>query len=130
MRKMIAFLRLIRLQNLILIAASQYLVKYYILDIPNYINQYNLGFLLILIITLVITASGYIINDVIDIDSDNINKKGNIIINKHISSHAAMLWYFILNIFGIICTLYLFYLFKNYLLTTIFISSIFLLFYY
>ena len=130
MKEVISFLRIIRIKNLILIAVSQYLFRYYILETPNYIYEYNLGFSLIMIITLLIAASGYIINDVIDIDSDNINKKGDIIINKYISSQAAMIWYFILNAIAVICILYFFYLFKNYLLTIIFILSILLLFYY
>src|SRR6188508_1335158 len=92
--------RLIRLPNLIIIGATYYLVQYSIIQ-PYYFNQgytgrvFDQNFLLTLLYTILIGAGGYIINDLVDVRADRINKPGKVIIEKNISSATAT-WLFIL----------------------------------
>ena len=68
----INFLKLIRYYNLILIAITQFFIQFYILE---EFNLEDINFFLLIAITLLITASGYIINDIFDEKIDNVNRK-------------------------------------------------------
>jgi len=68
MSKFFYFLKLIRSTNLLLIALTQVLIHFFILQENQVAN-----FALLLLITFFITASGYIINDIFDVKSDKIN---------------------------------------------------------
>lgn len=50
--------------------------------------------------TLLIAASGYIINDYFDVKIDLINKPQEVIIGRHIKRRVAMLWHQVFNILG------------------------------
>lgn len=132
MRKIRCFLKLIRYQNLLLLAITQFFVKNYILDFPKYIDSSasSIEFYLLVIITSLITAGGYIINDIFDIESDKINRNKNLIIGKHISTSTAIFWYYLINILAIIASIYLVYLIQNYLLIIIFPLTIYILWQY
>ena len=104
MRKITKFLQLIRIHNLILIILIQFFAQYYILIDFNFIISKDINFYLLVFITVLITASGYIINDIFDEKIDNINRKERVIIGQHISSRKAILWYYIFNILSIICS--------------------------
>ena len=118
------FLKLIRSSNLFLIALTQILAQIFILK-----EDLGTNFLLLIIITLCIALSGYIINDVFDVESDQVNKK-NIIIGNYISVRNAMFFYYLFTSVSIFIAIYLFYLNNNFYLFVIFISSIFFLWWY
>ena len=118
------FLKLIRSSNLFLIALTQILVQVFILK-----ENIGTNFLLLIIITLCIASSGYIINDVFDVKSDQINKK-NMIIGNYISVRNAMVFYYLFSSVSIILAIYLYYLNNKFYLFVIVISSIFLLWWY
>jgi 4-hydroxybenzoate polyprenyltransferase len=82
------------------------------------------------IITFLITAAGYIINDIFDVKSDLINKKDKVIIGNHISSRHAIFWYYLFNSIAILLSLYLVCLVNNYYLLLIFLSTIYVLWWY
>ncbi len=103
---MIYFFKLIRWQNLIMIALVQYLIKYALL-LP-FFESYGvittlkpLGFAILVIATVFIAAGGYIINDIYDIETDKVNKPGRLIINKQISEKNALTLFIILNVIGV-----------------------------
>ena len=97
---LINFIKLIRPINLLIIVLIQCLIKYllinYFIDLPA---LSNFNFLLLVTSTVLITAGGYIINDIYDVDVDKINKNKSRIINKKLSARIAIFWYFFLNIF-------------------------------
>ena len=70
MNKLIFFLKLIRIQNLIILLLAQVLFYYF-----SYENFGDIKLYLLLAITFLITAAGYIINDIFDVESDKINKE-------------------------------------------------------
>ena len=84
------FLRLIRINNLLILFFIQFLLHYFVFE-----NNGNLQFYLLAIITFLITAAGYIINDIFDVKSDLINKKDKVIIGNYISSRHAIFWYYL-----------------------------------
>jgi 4-hydroxybenzoate polyprenyltransferase len=49
-----------------------------------------------------VAAGGYVINDIFDIETDNINRPEKLILSKHISPKAAKIFYGILTLLGII----------------------------
>jgi 4-hydroxybenzoate polyprenyltransferase len=96
---MLSYLRLFRLPNLLMIALTQFLVRYCII-MPAYVTEYHntdifpdhlsrIEFLLIMFSTIVIAAGGYVINDVYDVFTDEINKPGKNIVGNKISERTA-----------------------------------------
>ena len=69
MNKIISFFKLIRIQNLIILILTQYMFYHFVFE-----NFGDIKLYLLLIITFLITAAGYIINDIFDVESDEINK--------------------------------------------------------
>ena len=124
MSKLIYFLKLIRANNLLLLALIQVLIYFFIFQGNQVTN-----FLLLIIITFFITASGYIINDIFDVKSDKINKK-DLIIGNHISARNVIIWYYLFSLIAIILAIYLLYLNRNFYLFVIILSSIYLLWRY
>ena len=107
-----AIFRLVRLPNLLIVALTQYLLFYRILK-PA-INQYRLSpalsdgeFALLVVVTLIITAGGYIINDIIDFRIDVVNRPDKVIIEKVIPTPTAYWLYFLFNLVGFGFSLYL-----------------------
>ena len=131
MNNFINFIKLLRPLNLLIIALILCLIKYFL------INQFiaesslnNINFFLFVISTILITAGGYIINDIYDENVDKINKEKTRIINKELSARIAIFWYFAFNIIAIILILYVAYIIQKLTFTLIFIYSIFSLWKY
>lgn len=107
-----ALLRLIRLPNLFIVALTQWLL-YQRIILPALAAQKILPtlppdqFYLFIIITVLMTAGGYIINDIVDIKIDLLNKPERVIIGKRISIGTAYWLYFCLNLLGFLLSLYL-----------------------
>jgi 4-hydroxybenzoate polyprenyltransferase len=64
-------------------------------------------FVLFVFTTLLVTASGYIINDIYDIETDRINKPDKRIIDVHLSQSAAWKIYFSMILTGALISFYL-----------------------
>ena len=102
MLNMIKFLNLIRWQNLLLIILVQVLIKYALFDAFNVSTQLDtLHFSLLVIATVCIAASGNIINDIYDVETDEINKPEKLIIGKSISEKAALTLFIVLSVIGV-----------------------------
>lgn len=106
LQNIIAFFRLIRFQNLVIVAITQIFLRYFIilplLGILNFESQINdRNFLFIVLATVFITAGGYVINDYFDRKTDLINRPGKVIVGRLITRRAAMIWHIFLNVMGV-----------------------------
>ena len=110
---MIAFLKLIRIQNLFIIAFTQYMVRwcliYPILQSQSHYYTLvltNFQFFLLVLSTVMIAAGGYIINDYFDIKIDKVNKPEHIVIGKGVKRRVAMGAHTVISILGVAIGLY------------------------
>lgn len=76
---MLAYLRLLRLPNLIVVGLTQSIIYYHLL-LPAFQqagltpNLHHWTFAALVSVTIAITAAGYIINDLVDLESDLVNR--------------------------------------------------------
>ncbi|HVA98302.1 MAG TPA: geranylgeranylglycerol-phosphate geranylgeranyltransferase [Bacteroidia bacterium] len=121
-----SFLKLIRFPNLLIIAFTQYMVRWCLL-FPILkakgveLQMSNLYFFLLVISTVMIAAAGYIINDYFDGKIDRINKPDAVVVGTKIKRRVAMAAHAILNILGIAIGLFVSYKIGDYRLGFIFI---------
>jgi len=109
MRLIAAFLKMIRLPNLFFIALTQLLFQfciYRVLYYPDIPERDTFHFILMVLASLMIAAAGYIINDYFDINIDEVNKPGKMVVDKHIHRRWAIAWHFMLSMAGIILTFF------------------------
>ncbi|WP_079738762.1 geranylgeranylglycerol-phosphate geranylgeranyltransferase [Polaribacter sp. KT 15] len=96
------FLKLIRYKNLLMVLLTMVLTKYALLESHSsntLLSHFN--FIILTTAVLLITASGYIINDIFDIETDKINKPSKLFLDKNFSIKKAWSFYILLNIFGL-----------------------------
>ena len=131
MSRIISFLTLIRLKNLIIVALTQLVIKFSLINpfVDNFILS-NTQFYLLVLATVFITASGYIINDIYDVATDTINKNQKRIIGKSIKSRNAIFWYIFFNLIGLLLGLYIAYIVDKLAFGLIFFYCIFSLWTY
>ncbi|WP_338733502.1 geranylgeranylglycerol-phosphate geranylgeranyltransferase [Mangrovimonas cancribranchiae] len=102
-----AILKLIRWKNLGLIALSQILVKYALLEpfgVATALNGFH--FTILVLASVCIAAAGNIINDIYDVDTDLINNPDTVLIGKSISEKLAYNLFFACNIIGVLLGYY------------------------
>jgi 4-hydroxybenzoate polyprenyltransferase len=109
---MVRYIRLIRLQNLLIIALTMYLMRYAIiapqLKLFNIEFQFpSLHFFLLVMATIFITAAGYVINDYFDTKTDMLNHPDTVTVGKTISRRLAIIIHMALNIVGCIIGVYI-----------------------
>ena len=103
MKTILAFLKLIRWQNLLFIVLTQILYEYCIyLPIYGSHSTHQLGF--IILASVLIAAAGYIINDYFDLNIDQINKPNRVIVNNAVSRRWAIFWHLVLSLLGLFFT--------------------------
>jgi 4-hydroxybenzoate polyprenyltransferase len=106
---MLAFLKLIRLPNLLIIALTQCLVHYALIDAYAVPTAMGIkGFIILVLSTVSIAAGGYVINDYFDVRVDQINHDKNPI-GHGIDRRAAMLWHLGLSFVGVVLGFFLAY---------------------
>jgi 4-hydroxybenzoate polyprenyltransferase len=113
MHYLIAFLQLVRWPNLVFIVICQ-LLFYYGIVLPVLPKQYfTLGIALhpyllwwLIVASVFIAASGYIINDYFDRNIDQVNKPDKVVIDRVISRRWAIIFHFILNVSGLAISFY------------------------
>jgi 4-hydroxybenzoate polyprenyltransferase len=125
---MVAFLKLIRYKNLLMVLLTMVLTKYAIIN--SFTTLFDFQFTLLIVSILCITASGYIINDIFDVKADVINKPAKVFIGKSISKKNAQFVYLILIILGFLFGVYASYLKGDFSYSIFFIGTIILLFWY
>jgi 4-hydroxybenzoate polyprenyltransferase len=130
-----AYLNLIRYKNLIIIVLLQFLLRYGLL-IPI-LNHYGVSpelshvrFGLLVLATMLLAASGYVINNYFDVSIDRINKPENVVVGREVHRRTALLLHVIFTITGVFIGLFLAYISRkeNYALMFIIIPG--LLWYY
>lgn len=96
------YLKLIRYQNLLMLAFMQLIFRY------GFTNQQNIGlslanwqYILLVLSTVCIAAGGFIINDIFDVETDTENKPNKVIIGKSISESLAYNLYGAFTIIGV-----------------------------
>jgi len=126
------FIKLIRFPNLLIIVVIQTILQYKILR-PALIDA-NIDlllspnlFVLLVLSTVIIAATGYIINDIMDVDIDKINKPEKMIINRVITIRHAWQIYWVLVVFGFLISFYVAYRIDNLPLVLIYPIAVLLL---
>lgn len=107
MRLVAAFLKLIRLPNLIFIALTQGLFQYCIfrtLYNGSVAPHDTRNFIFLCLASMFIAAAGYIINDYFDINIDEVNKPERMVVDKFINRRWAIVWHLVLSFAGIVLT--------------------------
>ena len=109
---MLDFLRLIRYKNLLIIAVTQYLMRYCIINPILKVSGLELQldhfhFILLVLSTILITAAGYVINDYFETGTDMLNRPETVLVGKKINRKMAMLIHILLSILGIGIGIYL-----------------------
>lgn len=127
---MMVYLRLVRYKNLFIIALLQVLLRYGLL-LPI-LSHYgidpalsDLRFILVVASTVLLAASGYVINDYFDIRIDRINRPDSVIIGNKISRRTALFLHVLLTVTGVFIGLFLAYVARkeNYALMYILIPA-------
>ncbi|WKV13040.1 geranylgeranylglycerol-phosphate geranylgeranyltransferase [Marivirga harenae] len=93
------FVKLIRVQNLLIIVLTQYLTALYLLQ---GIHILDLELFLLSFSTVLLAAAGYIINDYYDVKIDYINKPEKVIVGKVLKRRVVLFWHTFLNFTAII----------------------------
>ena len=102
-----AFLKLIRYQNLLLLIFMQVLFRYGFLNLQGIsLGLSHLQFGILVLSTVCIAGAGYIINNIFDRETDAINKK-DVIVGNSISEAMSYNLYIALNVIGVGAGFYL-----------------------
>lgn len=135
MAKLIDFLRLIRFPNLFIIALTQYAIRFGI--IYPFLSQAGMDlfmpeklFALLVLATVLIAASGYIINDYFDIKVDYLNRPRRLVVGKTIKRRHAMALHLVINGVAIFIAAYVAYKIGHPLLVLFQLVSAALLWFY
>jgi len=108
--KITDFFIFIRWKNLLMIALTQILIKYVLFDKFDLSTSLShIDFILLVLSSVFIAASGYIINDIQDVKTDILNKPNQVFVSKKITASKANNLYITLNSFGLLIGFYLSY---------------------
>lgn len=106
------FIQFFRLPNLFIVALTQWIIFYHLIlpalsdaGIPPVMR--TIDFVLLCITTLSVTASGYIINDLLNIENDRINRPERALPSGRISTQVASWIYALFSITGFIISMLL-----------------------
>lgn len=135
MQQLKAFFILIRLKNLIIIAITQYLIRYAIIEPMISLSSFelqlsHLDFFLMSLSTVLVAAGGYIINDYFDTRIDRINRPNLVVIDTYIKRRVAMGAHLVSSIAGILLGFYVAYKAGVYQLGFIYVISSGMLWFY
>jgi len=142
-----SFFKLIRVQNLLIIAVTQYLMRWSIIypllnrlsvvtneeviHFKDFGLQFNeFYFALLVLSTMLITGAGYVINDYFDIKTDVFNRPDNVIVGREISRRSTMLIHLVMNFTGVALGIFVSFLIHLPALAVIFILIPGLLWFY
>ena len=112
MKIIAAFLRLIRVLNLLFIVVTQVFFQYFIV-VPMMNSKLHSPalstkmFALLSLSSVLIAAAGYIINDYFDLNIDRINKPRRIVVEKVIKRRWTIIWHWVLSFCGVVLGFYI-----------------------
>jgi 4-hydroxybenzoate polyprenyltransferase len=147
MKMIKAFFRLVRFPNLLIIMATQCLMRYGLLApllrhmpgewngqpvvVPDlHLALSGFQFMLLVFSTVMLTAAGYVINDYFDTRTDRINRPERMVIDREISRRKALVIHVLLNVLGVSAGVYLSYSIGFPFLAVIFVLIAGLLWFY
>ena len=108
MKIIAAFFRLIRWPNLVFIALTQVLFEYCVYQkiYPGAAgnNGETKQFIFLVLASIMIAAAGYIINDYFDLNIDQVNKPGKVVVNVLINRRWVIFWHMFLSLLGLFFT--------------------------
>lgn len=127
--------QIIRLPNLLILAYTLYLVRYFLFPYVVVSENYNFAlsdniFALLVLSTILIAAAGYIINDFYDEQADAINKPKKIQLNQLLPEKTITLIYYAVNIIALLIAFYVANKINAYRLVSIHLICIILLWLY
>ena len=121
MNVLTAFFKLVRWPNLVFIAITQILFRFFIL---RFVYVDNIGnndikisvtlFFLLVAASVCIAAAGYIINDYFDLNIDLVNKPSKLVIGRYIRRRWAIVLHVVLSFIGFVLSLYVGYRLWNF----------------
>ena len=96
------YLKLIRYQNLLMLAFMQLVFRYLFLE-QSYVDLAlsDFNYILLVIANVCVAAGGYVINNIMDQETDEIAKPQNRVVGVSISETVAYNWYIGLTIVGV-----------------------------
>jgi len=129
------WLSLFRIPNLLIIIITQYLLAFGVIRPLLSLNQVEaplglLNFSILVFVTVLIAAAGYIINDHFDVNTDRKNRPGKNMLEGKISVRKALNLYYIVNALAVAGGFYLAYTAGSFQLGLIFPAIIGLLWFY
>ena len=102
------YLKLIRYQNLLMLALMQLVFRYGFLELQNIpLALSDWQYVILVLATVCIAAGGYIINNIFDVETDAENKPENVIVGKFISETKAYNLYIGFTVIGVALGFYL-----------------------
>ncbi|TRX21686.1 geranylgeranylglycerol-phosphate geranylgeranyltransferase [Flavobacterium franklandianum] len=102
------YLKLIRYQNLLMLALMQLIFRYGFLELQNIpLALADWQYILLVLATACIAAGGYIINNIFDVETDTENKPENVVVSKFISETKAYNLYIGFTVIGVAMGFYL-----------------------
>ena len=122
------FLKLIRYKNLLIIALTQYLMRWCVIypferTISHDLHFSEFNFFLLVMATVLIAAAGYAINDYFDVKVDMENHPDSVVVGTKISRFTAMTLNNVLNLTGVALGFWVSYSIGLYKLGLIFILT-------
>lgn len=101
--KFFAFLKLIRIENLLIMIFTMSCIRYFVVQsIIDRVYFSDLLFWLLVLSTTLIAAAGNIINDYFDVKTDQINRPETVVIDTVIKRRTAMFLHLVFNGIGLI----------------------------
>jgi 4-hydroxybenzoate polyprenyltransferase len=129
-----AFFRLVRWPNLVFIALTQMLFEYCIYQKVYPGSPGDSGdakqFIFLMLASVMIAAAGYIINDYFDLNIDQVNKPGKVVVNVLINRRWVIFWHMFLSLLGLLFTVLALSIAKHWHLVLANLASIVLLWFY
>ena len=133
-----AFFKLIRWPNLVFIALTQMLFRFFILPFvyknnTGYIENIRLPlplFYCVVFASVCIAAAGYIINDYFDVNIDLINKPAKLIVDRYIKRRWTIVWHIALSFIGLAISCYVGYKLRNFYIPLFNFAAIVALWFY
>ncbi|MCK0158078.1 geranylgeranylglycerol-phosphate geranylgeranyltransferase [Cellulophaga sp. F20128] len=106
--KFFSLFSVVRGYNILVIALAQYLASIYILapQLPLRTVVLDINLFIIVLVSAMVIASGYIINNFYDSEKDLINKPKKSMLDRLVSQRTKLTTYFVLNFLAVFCASY------------------------
>ncbi len=134
MNVLAAFFKLVRWPNLLFIALTQMLFRFFVFRfVYNGFENIRLStplFFLLVSASVFIAAAGYIINDYFDVNIDLINKPSRLILDRYIKRRWAIVFHIIFSFIGFALSCYIGYKLRNFYIPAFNLLAIVALWFY